>query len=345
MSVITRFGASSGVPHWRTSTAKESLDDDEDTRKSSRFIEDEAQSSGDDEDDDQDDADSEGIYAGPLLSTHEQLIYYSSGQNPQQRARQLLKLEPNSVDIRMANITYTNALRKLEDLAVRPQGDSALFAVTDSDLTAMILDAFITLDTKVSGESDQDSDNNEDMEDNEDTDKDDDDDDDEAINNLASRVFDVIENVNATRASRPKLNRAPFSLEMALAALPEYETLIADQIRQVMDSLWSYSESEHNSSEDDNDDDETADVEQIIEDRVTDGIREYLVKWEDFDDSFNTWLTVEELADYPMILRDYYDETRDPVPPSVAKLIKQHHRKGVQERRRRTRVYSSDDES
>lgn len=342
MSTLARLDATNRAPHWRTSVATEAYDED-DAGPSHMFIEDEAETS-DDEDDDDDEPRS-----GPVLA-QEQLIY-SSGRNPHQRANQLLQLQHNSEDNRAGSIIFTNAMRRLRDLAARVPGDSALFAVTDGELINLILDGFITLETKASQDSSGGSGDDLDSQGNEQDDEDnekvvheqDDEDNEEVVNDLASRVYEVIEKVNATRAARPRLQLAPFTLDQALAALPEDESIIAEYIQEVMNSLW-YTDSDvvdsDGEGEDDADDDDTADVEHIIEDRVIDGLTKYLVKWEGFDDeSFNAWLTLEELSDYPSILREYYDEIGEPPPADVKMLLKKHSKK-----RRSRIIYSSSDE-
>lgn len=325
-------------PYWRTETAKEPEELDESTRKHShRFILDGV----DEDDDDENEAAAESD--GEANEDEETTARLTLRQHltSVQRAKELMDLQERLSDERvvgkkrdddelLASVIFSTARQDITSLASKQPGDWQLHAITDDVLIKLILDVFVTgplINGNVSDNDDDDDDENEAGDERWD------------VYGVASRVSDVIEAVNATRAMRPKMGLKPFNLLDALTVLPDDQQTTAMCIQDVMENLWCASEDE---DEDllasDQDSDETADVESIVADRETNGQREYEVQWEGFDDSFNAWLTLEELADYPQLLYEYHS-LFDEIPIEVREFIQRQ-----RSRKRQRAVIDSDDD-
>ncbi len=323
MSLQTSLNASKGLPYWRQ--AQEEYDP-KDEIVSNPFVDDAAEV---DEDDEEDDEEEEEDRETGLLS-HQTQLMYTSRSAPVERVGQLLEMKASSSDQRLATVVYTTARRRLEELSNLKPGHHKLYALTDTDITNLILDVFIAGQPSMDDTSSNSSNGSND-----------DDDRQWDLYRDGSRVHDVIENVNATRALRPAMNLQPYNISIAMAAMPESEQLIVDSIMDVMNDLFTYSsgdeDDEDGEDEDEYDDDagETV-VESIVGHRAHKGRQEYLVRWSGFDSSHDEWLSRDQLADAPLVLEEYHkmlkveegDEARNN-PPDAAKHARLRRRRHI----------------
>lgn len=250
------------------------------------------------------------------VTTEAQLIPYQNdillrpahGQvEPAARAAALIRLWSEASDSLVASIAYVNARRALETLSAEPVESQKLFALSDNELSSLILEAFIAGTIKAALNSDSD-------------------DADKWEYDVASRVHDVIETLNKTRAARPALGVAPYHLVMALSLLPDspHGQGVRDFIDNTMRELFQDSDSNGSTADEMSDGTDAEDDEEVAasdiesEDAVAHivasrkrGSRdvEYLVRWTGTEsgpvEGLDTWKTALELGDMADIVDDY----------------------------------------
>lgn len=60
--------------------------------------------------------------------------------------------------------------------------------------------------------------------------------------------------------------------------------------------------------EEDDDDDKYFEIEKIIGHKEENGRMLYLIKWHQFDESFNSWISVDDFSTPDLSLHEYYSE-------------------------------------
>ncbi len=74
--------------------------------------------------------------------------------------------------------------------------------------------------------------------------------------------------------------------------------------------------------EDDDDDGAEYEVEEVLDDRVQDGRRQYFIKWQGYDASFNTWEDEDHCENCPEILKAYITRRYHDFPDKFLSMMK-----------------------
>lgn len=260
------------------------------------FFEEEADVSDDASDNDSD-VDEFGralTYESAETKTMADLIYTRS---PGDVARMLL----NEKNAEVKQTIRNAALRQLDIICNMKTPLYEIHAITDDDMSTLILKIFLTAEPDVYAFYIEDDFS--DMEDLEAIMEEHD------ITN-ASRISDAIERVNEVRDSRPEMNRTPYDISMALDYIPEEGESQRFTIQSIMESLFTYDSDDSERSGDD------VEIERIVAHEENEGQTMYLVRWKGFDSSHDEWLSIAQLASAQSIVDEYRSEHADDFFPS-----------------------------